>query len=227
MTMPGLWAVVPVKSLGAAKQRLAPVLAPLQRRRLVLAMLADVLDALSETVALRGTLVISADAEVLVVAAGAGAACLRQGGDIGFAASADAAAAWAMQAYGASGIMVVPADVPLATPDDFAMVIAAHHAPGCTIVPSWDGAGSNCVLLSPPLAMRFQFGPYSAERHLAAAQNAGIAARIVQCGRLSRDVDTAADLARLAGEPGGRRLSHVIGNPPSFAPSAVCLEDRL
>ena len=42
-------AVVPVKELGAAKGRLSARLAPRERRELVLAMLDDVLAALSET----------------------------------------------------------------------------------------------------------------------------------------------------------------------------------
>ncbi len=210
MTTFGIWAAVPVKSLEVAKQRLAPRLSAYQRRLLVLAMLNDVLEALADTPRLRGVMVISPDDSVLRAAAQAGASCIRQAADTGFAASADEAARLASRLYGADGIMVVPGDVPAATPADFIAVLAAHTGPGCTIVPSWDGEGSNCVLLSPPAAMRFRFGVDSFRRHVDEASRAGLAVRVVERPRLSRDVDHWADLVRLVGEPCGTHLRHLL-----------------
>ena len=43
----GLWAVVPVKELDRAKERLGPVLPPRLRQSLMLAMLEDVLESLN------------------------------------------------------------------------------------------------------------------------------------------------------------------------------------
>ncbi len=210
MTAPGIWAAVPVKSLDRAKQRLSPALSAGQRRLLVLAMLNDVLDALAETPMLRGVMVVSPDPEVLSAATDAGTVCVPQTGDIGFAASADEAARLASRLYRADGIMVVPADVPAATAEDFTAILAAHAGPGCTIVPSWDGAGSNCVVLSPPAAMGFLFGPDSFRRHIEAASRAGMVTRVVHRPLLSRDIDTPADLARLAGEPCGAHVRHLL-----------------
>ncbi len=210
MNAPGIWAVVPVKSLARAKQRLSPMLTPRQRRLLVLAMLNDVLDALAGTPMLRGIMVISPDHGVGPVSAAAGAVCVFQAGDIGYAASADQAARIAAGQYGADGIMVVPADMPAATPEDFTAVLQAHAGPGCTIVPSWDGEGSNCVVLSPPMAMGFLFGPSSFRRHVEAASRAGIAATLVDRPSLSRDIDTPADLACLAGAACGAHVRHLL-----------------
>jgi 2-phospho-L-lactate guanylyltransferase len=42
-----MWALLPLKRFSAAKQRLAGVLSPAERRSLVLAMASDVLDTLS------------------------------------------------------------------------------------------------------------------------------------------------------------------------------------
>jgi 2-phospho-L-lactate guanylyltransferase (CobY/MobA/RfbA family) len=63
---------VPVKSLGRSKRRLAPVLGPLERAALTLAMLEDVLDA---TLAIPGweSWVVSPDEAVLEIAARRGA----------------------------------------------------------------------------------------------------------------------------------------------------------
>ena len=227
MTAPGIWAAVPVKSLDRAKQRLAPALSAGQRRLLVLAMLNDVLDALAETPMLRGIMVVSPDRAVLAAAADAGTVCVAQAGDIGFAASADEAARLASRLYRADGIMVVPGDVPAATAEDFAAILAAHAGPGCTIVPSWDGAGSNCVVLSPPAAMGFRFGPDSFRRHIEAASRADLATRVVHRPRLSRDIDSPADLARLAGEPSGVHIRHLLTCLAAPMPAAMSLARTL
>ncbi len=193
MNAPGIWAAVPVKSLRRAKQRLAPALAPAQRRRLVLRMLDDVLDALIRTPSLQGILVISPDRDVLAAAAHAGTVCVPQAGDVGLSPTANEAARLAAALYGATGIMIVPADIPTAAPDDFEAIIAAHQTPGCTLAPAHDG-GTNTILLSPPCAMGFLFGPGSARRHVEAAAALGLSARIVLRAALSRDIDEPADL---------------------------------
>ncbi len=193
MNAPGIWAAVPVKTLRHGKMRLAPALAPAQRRRLVLSMLDDVLDALVGTPSLHGIMVISPDRDVLAAAAHAGAVCVPQAGDIGLSPTANEAARLADALYRAAGIMIVPADLPAATPDDFEAIIAAHEAPGCTIAPAHDG-GTNTILLSPPCAMGFLFGPGSTRRHVEAAAALGLRARIVERAALARDVDEPADL---------------------------------
>ena len=55
----GVWAVVPVKELDRAKERLAAVLPPERRRALMLAMLEDVLTALAATPGLDGLAVVT------------------------------------------------------------------------------------------------------------------------------------------------------------------------
>jgi len=222
VTGSGIWAVVPVKSLGGAKQRLTPLLAPHQRRALMLAMFTDVLSALLKTQALDGIAVISPDPDVLALAARAGVQCVTQDGDIGHAATADAAVRLVAEQHRASRIMLVPADIPQVLPEDFTAVIGAHHAPGWTIVPSWDDGGSNCVLLSPPAGMNFLFGPDSLRRHLEAARRHGIAARVVRNRNIGHDIDDPADLRRLAAEdcgPQTRRCLETLLLPMSASPN--------
>ena len=59
--MTGIWAVVPVKELEGAKQRLSSVLSPEERRVLATTMLEDVLDAVSAVHELAGVLVVTVD----------------------------------------------------------------------------------------------------------------------------------------------------------------------
>src|SRR4029453_3387253 len=56
--------LVPVKALDEAKRRLAPALAPIERRLLVIAILEDVLAALAGTTGLDRPVVVSPDREV-------------------------------------------------------------------------------------------------------------------------------------------------------------------
>jgi len=56
--------LVPVKALDEAKRRLAPALAPVERRLLAIAMLEDVLTALADTTGLDRPVMVSPDREV-------------------------------------------------------------------------------------------------------------------------------------------------------------------
>ncbi len=54
-----MWAIVPIKTFESAKQRLASVLSPDERRSLMLAMARDVLTALARCQRLTGILIVS------------------------------------------------------------------------------------------------------------------------------------------------------------------------
>ena len=74
-----------------------------------------------------------------------------------------------------------------------------------TIVPARDERGSNCVVCSPPDALAFQFGADSFVRHLEAAQERRITARVLHLPGLGLDIDTPADLVALAERQGSAR----------------------
>jgi 2-phospho-L-lactate guanylyltransferase len=68
------------------------------------------------------------------------------------------------------------------------------------IVPDRHGTGTNALVLSPPDAIEPSFGPGSLERHVAAAEAAGIPHRVEEIPGLALDVDTPGDLAELSAE---------------------------
>ncbi len=206
----GVVAVVPVKDLGRAKGRLAPALAPAQRRELVLAMLADVLGALraARTIgALGGYAVISRDAEVLAFAGAQGAAPLHDRAEDLNEALAQAAGHYARR--GAAGLLVLPADVPLVAPAEIARLTRAVSTPGIAVAPSRDG-GTNALLVRPPLALPFLFGVGSLARHLDAARARGLPAALFRAAGLSLDVDSPDDLALLADSPGDTAAQRMV-----------------
>jgi FO synthase len=200
-----MWAIVPIKGLAAAKQRLAPMLGPAERQALFRAMIEDVLAALGQVPALDGVAVITADPEAAALAARHGARVLHEDAVRGHSAAVTAAAG-ALAAEGVASILTLPGDVPLVTADEIGRVLAEHGgAPAVTIVPSRDGQGSNCLACSPPAVLPFGFGEKSFPRHLAAAERHAIAPRVLRLPGLGLDIDTPVDLEALMERPGASR----------------------
>jgi 2-phospho-L-lactate guanylyltransferase len=204
-----LWAAVPVKTLAAAKGRLAPVLTPEQRRALATALLADVLEALVGTPAIARVLVVSADPDALALARAMGALPVDEpladgaGGaapETALNAALDHAAALATAA-GAAALLALPADLPLVTAADVAAVLAAAPpAPSVLLAPTWDG-GTSILLRRPPLAIPARFGPASLRAHLQAAAARHLLVRLVWRANLGLDLDRPTDLQRLVALP--------------------------
>jgi 2-phospho-L-lactate guanylyltransferase len=197
---------VPVKTLADAKSRLAPVLSPAQRRRLVLAMFEDVLDALTATPGIDAVLVVTADEEVGDLARRKRAALLHEKGSLGLNVALSFGAAEAKR-QGAVRVLFIPADLPFATPAEIGAIMvpprpSERHHP--VIVPARDGDGTNALLLSPPDALEPSFGPGSFERHCAQARAQGLSPRTIRLAGLALDIDEPADLALLIARSRGR-----------------------
>jgi 2-phospho-L-lactate guanylyltransferase len=97
---------------------------------------------------------------------------------------------------GRAAMLAVPGDIPAATPQEFASVLAAcpETGPGFIITPSHDEMGSNAVLCAPPDSVPLRFGEDSFVPHLAAARARGIRPCIVPAPGIALDIDTPADL---------------------------------
>jgi 2-phospho-L-lactate guanylyltransferase len=202
-----IWAVVPVKEFDGAKQRLADLLTPDERRALAAVMVGEVLDALAAARGLAGIVVVTVDADATRLAVRIGARVVTGGARDGHTDSVTAAARL-LAAEGHGGMLAVPGDIPAATAAEFAAVLAAHGPPPAfTIAPAHDDLGSNAVLCSPPAAVPLRFGDDSFFPHLAAARVCNIEPVVVRCPGIAMDIDHPADLAaflRLAQSAGTR-----------------------
>ena len=78
-----IWAVVPIKELEGAKQRLAPLLSPAERRALIEVMMGEVLEAVAEARSLAGVLVVTLDPEATALAKRLGARTVAEGARAG------------------------------------------------------------------------------------------------------------------------------------------------
>jgi len=196
-----MWAIIPVKNLTGAKQRLSAALNPQERYDLYHAMLTDVLFALADTPNLNGIALITRDTEVKQLAAKFGAETITEAENNG-QTSAVHRGIVELMARGVKSILQVPGDVPLATAVEFSQVIAAHlPAPAMTIVPARDQQGSNCIVCSPPNSVALRFGDNSFFPHLEAARQVNIEPTVVPLPGLGLDIDSPADLKVLIGQP--------------------------
>ena len=187
-------AILPVKSFGAAKQRLMPALAPGSRQALAQAMFTDVLTSLRRVEALDSVAVVTADPVAGAAARGEGVLVLRDAAQAGQSAAAVIGIAHAL-GEGFERVLLVPGDTPLLGPGEVASLLAAPRP--VSIVPDRHGTGTNALVVSPPDAIAPSFGPGSLKRHVTAAEAAGAPSAVVEIPTLMLDVDTGDDLAAL------------------------------
>jgi 2-phospho-L-lactate guanylyltransferase len=181
--------LVPLKALAEAKSRLAPVLGPLQRRLLTIAMFEDVVADLRAVPALGAPVVVSPDREVWRRADALGCRVVEEPpGDHDLNGALAGAAA---SLSDGAPLLVVAADLPLASAAGLERVLAAR-AP-VAVVPSHDGGGTNVLAWRDPASFAPSFGVDSAGRHLAVPG----AVRVDEPS-LALDVDTVEDLRLVA-----------------------------
>ena len=192
-------ALVPVKRLAQAKSRLGPVLADGQRRELVLAMLEDVLRLTVGQPAIATTAVVSDDDDVLAFARRLGAHPIREPRSVRGLNPALAFAGDLLAREGATGLLVLPADIPLAMPEDIEAILTVWQEVPVVLCPSHSG-GTSALGLRPPQAIPLRFGPRSFTSHRRAAAERGLPVAVVSRPGLALDVDRPEDLrAILAG----------------------------
>ena len=191
----GIVAVVPVRGLPAGKRRLAALLDLEERNSLVRAMLDDVVAALVAAERVDEVVIASRDAAARDEAARLNVGFLDQTDlRLGY----NRAVQFAQETLADSGaILIVPADVPLITPDSVDMMVAtAPDGPAVVVAPAHDG-GTNGLFLRPPDVIAPQFGPSSARAHqqsAAAAGDMGVPFRESRIDVWAFDLDTPSDL---------------------------------
>jgi 2-phospho-L-lactate/phosphoenolpyruvate guanylyltransferase len=97
-------------------------------------------------------------------------------------------------------VLLIPGDTPMLDPVEIDALLARAEDDGMqvVIVPDRHGTGTNALLITPPDAFEPSFGPESLQRHLSAAQEAGLGHSVEEVSSLLYDVDTPDDLAVLA-----------------------------
>jgi 2-phospho-L-lactate guanylyltransferase len=190
-----IFAVLPVKNLRNAKQRLSGLLSATQRQALALLLYKHTLDTLRQAADIDQVVVVTSDLEVADYARRSRVTVFDENEQISHRASADAACLRASE-MGARTALLVPIDVPLVTASDFTRLASAAR-PGIIVVPSEDGTGTNALVRTPPDVMQCLFGPGSFRAHMDQARVKGIPAEEFRLEGLMFDLDTPEDVAEL------------------------------
>ena len=186
---------VPVKLLSRAKSRLAPILSPLERAAISLAMLEDVLDA---TMGLAGweVWVVSPDETVLEIAVRRGVTPVLERKPPLVAAVRQVEEEAADR--GASALAVLPGDLPLLQADELARALQTLGP--VVASPATTGGGTNLLLRRPPRSIPARFGPDSFRKHEQSARSRGLPFSVVESPGLALDLDLPDQVGRVLDE---------------------------
>ncbi len=199
-----MWAIVPLKPFAQAKQRLAAVLSAAQRAALMQAMLTDVLSSLRQCDWLAGILLVSREPSAAAWAERFGALLYQEAADADLSTAVQNASGLLVANQGATGTLILHADLPLCSAEELTRILHQHqqslrdgggHA--LTLVPDQAGAGTNCIVSTPPNLIRYQFNGQSFKPHLDAAYSIGVTPCIMPSTKLGLDIDKPEDLQRL------------------------------
>ena len=176
--------LVPVKSFGEAKLRLAPALDPAHRAELARAMATHVV----RSAAPLPIAVLCDDAEVAAWARELGALVVWEP-ERGLNRAVEAGVG-RLAAGGARRVVVAHADLAHAR----GLAWVARFA-GVTLVPDHLDNGTNVICVPGPAGFTFSYGPGSLARHAAEAHRLRLPLRVVREPSLAHDVDLPSDLA--------------------------------
>ena len=197
-------AVIPIKQLQDAKQRLSGLLNSEERKRLFQAMVEDVLTAVEACTHIDTIVVVTNDQAVAELARGFGAEIRPEPEPSGLI-EAVTETGKQLAAEGVGCMIFLPGDVPLVTPEELEVVLEGFGLSDKSefmIVPASDLGGSNCVACSPPDCMSFGFGIDSFRKHLALARDRGIDPHVTKLPGIGLDIDTPSDISELMVEVG-------------------------
>ncbi len=188
-------ALVPLKALAQAKSRLADHLTLSQRQNLVLDMLHHVLSVLIEGGCFARVAVVSPDEQVLARAREWGASSLREEA-AGHNEALRAAAASKLLAE-TPALLTISADLPLLHVSDIQHIIELSARHDLVLAQAREGTGTNAILVQPPLAVPYLFGPNSFQRYQEAARQRKRKSSLYHSIGTSLDIDTIDDLDNL------------------------------
>jgi 2-phospho-L-lactate guanylyltransferase len=192
------FAIVPVKDLSKAKERLSSLLSQTERAALAYAMLEDVLRALQSSRLLDRFFVVTLDENAVKLAKCFGAEIIRETKQEGESASVDYAS-MVCKDMGAKSVLVIPGDAPLVTPEDVDFILEKEKKQTSVIlVPARDELGTNAILRRPPDAIPSRFGYDSFKKHIDEARRRNIFYEIYELPTVALDIDEPEDLRLFA-----------------------------
>jgi 2-phospho-L-lactate guanylyltransferase len=204
-------AIVPVKDLSLAKERLSPVLSQTDRTRIAYLMLGDVLTALRGSKLLTKLFVVTLDGLARELARSFGVDVIRETKQESESSSIDYSSNVCKE-IGAESVLVIPGDVPLITPEDVDYILERERpCPSAILVPARDWLGTNAILRRPPDVFPSRFGYDSFKKHIDEAKKRGIEFDIYHMPRIALDIDEPKDLTLFSSQKSDTKTYIEIG----------------
>jgi 2-phospho-L-lactate/phosphoenolpyruvate guanylyltransferase len=189
-----LWAIIPIKPLRCGKSRLSTVLTNQERENLNHNLLIHSINCLKQVVSIDQILVISHDPVALSYSRGYGVRTIQENRNTNINYALRKATRAAI-AFSASSILIIPADLPLMTPDDIdGLISKSNSAMQIIISPDRKMYGTNALYISPPGILDYDFGEWSFKKHIEQAERKKIKVEIYNNERLGFDLDLPEDL---------------------------------
>jgi 2-phospho-L-lactate guanylyltransferase len=185
-------ALIPVKSLLIAKSRLSSSFTQPQRERLVLDMLHHILYILLDSELFDKVSVVSSDKQVLEKSYFWGAQAVAE--EYHGHNQALHGAALREISEGATTLLTISADLPLLTTQEIRCFYQQSLQHDVVLASSRDGTGTNAIMVRPPLAVPYVFGPGSLQSYVEAAKQNHLSYSKFHSIGLAFDIDTIDDL---------------------------------
>ncbi|HVT55913.1 MAG TPA: 2-phospho-L-lactate guanylyltransferase [Xanthobacteraceae bacterium] len=185
-----IWAVVPVKRLHLAKQRMAPMLSQSERTMLARVMLQDVLATLGAA-ELAGIMVVSSDPMAEELAKQFQARVVADASESGIN---DALRHGLVSLDRKLSPLIVPADVPFATVAEIQVIIKSIEHHDAALASAHADGGTNALAMRTSDLLAPSFGTDSHARHLAAARQKNLRIEMLRLDGLGFDLDRPEDL---------------------------------
>ena len=155
---------------------------------------ANTLETLSEIPEIEQDLVVSRDQAALSLARDFGARTVLENG-MPLLNIALTRATVVAREYATRGVLIVPADLPLITPEDVRVMLGKIKEPPVVVIaPDRHREGTNALLVCPAGLIEYDFGPGSFKRHCELVQSVGARLEIVELDSLALDMDVPEDL---------------------------------
>ena len=197
-----LWALVPVKALAGAKQRLKSCLGP-DRAGFTIAMFEDVLNALADSREVAHTAVVTADSRMADIAASRGVRVIEEIESRGMNAAIELGID-AIRRMGGHRVVILPADIPLVTGSEIDGLLHALEveqlAGGNSVIglsASADGRGTNFLCLGTNRKFQTRYGRNSYRLHREGALESQYRPVALHSRTVSIDIDRERDLDEL------------------------------
>ncbi len=188
-----LWAIVPVKPLRHGKSRLSEILSEEERAVLNQISFTETIEVLKQVDVITDILVVSRDSDVLTAAHDMDVRTVTENGTPELNNALRRASLFS-KAFSTEGILIVPADLRLLTPEDVREFLQARtESPMIVIAPDRRHEGTNMLLTDPADLLTFSFGQDSFNKHTTLAKSKGAQVIVVENERIALDLDTPED----------------------------------